>query len=65
MESVELSADFLSQQDAVIIATDHSNVDYESIVRSSSLVIDTRNATVGVKIGREKIRKTWYIDQYS
>lgn len=58
MESVELSADFLSQQDAVIIATDHSNVDYDSLVRNSSLVIDTRNATVGVKIGREKIRKT-------
>ena len=58
MESVELSADFLSQQDAVLIATDHSQFDYEHIVRHSELVIDTRNATQQVEIGREKIRKT-------
>lgn len=57
MRSQELTAEFLSQQDCVLIATDHSSYDYESIVRHASLVIDTRNATRGVQAGREKIRK--------
>lgn len=35
----------LAQYDCVIIVTDHSDYDYEKIVRESNLVIDTRNAT--------------------
>jgi UDP-N-acetyl-D-glucosamine dehydrogenase len=35
----------LGQYDCVIIVTDHSDYDYEKIVRESKLVIDTRNAT--------------------
>ena len=37
--------DNLGQYDCVIIVTDHSDYDYEKIVRESKLVIDTRNAT--------------------
>ncbi|MGB1926614.1 MAG: nucleotide sugar dehydrogenase [Rubripirellula sp.] len=58
MNSASLSAGFLAQQDAVLIATDHSDFDYDFIVQHSNLVIDTRNATELVKEGREKIRKT-------
>jgi UDP-N-acetyl-D-glucosamine dehydrogenase len=58
MNSVELSAEFLAKQDAVLIATDHSDFDYDFIVKHAPLVIDTRNATASVKEGREKIRKT-------
>ena len=58
MSSESLSAGFLAQQDAVLIATDHSDFDYDFIVQHSNLVIDTRNATELVKEGREKIRKT-------
>lgn len=57
MESQPLSEEFLASQDAVLIATDHTDFDYESIVRHSQLVIDTRNATANVKQGRDKIRK--------
>jgi UDP-N-acetyl-D-glucosamine dehydrogenase len=57
MESQPLTADYLGAQDCVLIATDHSAYDYDFIVRSSRLVIDTRNATQHVKQGREKIRK--------
>jgi UDP-N-acetyl-D-glucosamine dehydrogenase len=39
----------------VVIATDHSSYDYESIVHSAKLVIDTRNATRRVMRHREKI----------
>ena len=45
MGSKILTETFLQSQDAVIIATDHTAFDYEQIVRSSRLVIDTRNAT--------------------
>jgi len=58
MESVELTAKFLNDQDAVLISTDHSDFDYEFIVENSDLVIDTRNATQFVASGKSKIRKT-------
>ncbi|QDV67249.1 UDP-N-acetyl-D-glucosamine 6-dehydrogenase [Rosistilla carotiformis] len=57
MKSQELTAEFLSQQDCVLIATDHSAYDYDFIVEHSSLIVDTRNATSAVQSGREKIRK--------
>ena len=38
----------LRQYDAVIIVTDHSTYDYQSIVDQAQLVIDTRNATKGI-----------------
>lgn len=41
--------DDLSQYDAVVIVTDHSDYDYGRIVRESKLVIDTRNATKGIR----------------
>lgn len=57
MQSQELTPEFLAEQDAVLIATDHSAFDYAAIVKHSQLVIDTRNATAAVTEGREKIRK--------
>lgn len=57
MQSRELTAEFLSRQDCVLIATDHSAYDYQFIVRHAPLVVDTRNATRGVRERREKIRK--------
>ena len=38
----------LSQYDAVVIVTDHSDYDYPAIVEQSQLVVDTRNATKGI-----------------
>lgn len=49
MRSVPLTEENLGRYDCVIIATDHSDYDYDFIVRNSSLVVDTRNATRGVK----------------
>ncbi len=37
--------DDLGRFDCVIIVTDHSDYDYERIVKESRLVVDTRNAT--------------------
>jgi UDP-N-acetyl-D-glucosamine dehydrogenase len=50
--SVILTPSVLGSMDAVIIATDHSEYDYGKIVMVSKLVIDTRNATKGIREGR-------------
>src|SRR6202049_5054309 len=39
----------LGQYDCALIVTDHSDYDYARIVRESQLVVDTRNATRGIK----------------
>jgi len=57
LESVELTEEFLREQDCLLIATDHSAYDYDWLVGHSQLVVDTRNATKDVKEGRDKIVK--------
>ncbi len=48
MESIEWSARNLAGYDAVLIATDHTDVDYQLLADSASLVVDTRNAMKNV-----------------
>ncbi|KPJ61784.1 MAG: UDP-N-acetyl-D-glucosamine dehydrogenase [Planctomycetes bacterium DG_23] len=55
LASVALSEDFLAEQDAALVVTDHSAYDWEFIVKNSQLVIDTRNATKAVRGNRERI----------
>lgn len=49
LTSNELTPEFLDSLDCALIATDHSRFDYEMIVKHSSLVVDTRNATKDLK----------------
>jgi len=53
--SVELTPQTIAAYDCVLIATDHTSYDYEVIVKNAKLVVDTRNATRRVKVGREKV----------
>ena len=55
MRSVDLTPEKFASYDCVLIATDHSSYDYDSIVRNSKLVVDTRNATRRVQKDRGKI----------
>ncbi len=55
MSSATLSEDLLKKTDAVLIATDHSGLDYQWLVSNASLVVDTRNATREVREGLEKV----------
>ncbi|MDR2171158.1 MAG: nucleotide sugar dehydrogenase [Planctomycetaceae bacterium] len=57
MQSTNLTKEFLNSQDCILIATDHSNYDYDFIVQNSNLIVDSRNATKNVKNGKEKIIK--------
>ncbi|MBC7170081.1 nucleotide sugar dehydrogenase [Candidatus Bipolaricaulota bacterium] len=55
LDSVPLTADELQRSDLVVIATDHSSVDYGFVVAHARQVLDTRNATRGVAAGRDRI----------
>jgi UDP-N-acetyl-D-glucosamine dehydrogenase len=47
MESTPL--DRLEEFDCVLIVTDHSDYDFEDIVKRSQLIVDSRNATRGIQ----------------
>jgi UDP-N-acetyl-D-glucosamine dehydrogenase len=49
LEMANTPLENLGQYDAILIVTDHSSYDYKWIVNESQLVVDTRNATKGIK----------------
>jgi UDP-N-acetyl-D-glucosamine dehydrogenase len=55
MVSVPLTDEAIEGADVVLVATDHSVVDYARVVEHAQLVVDTRNACRAVKVGREKV----------
>lgn len=56
-KSVTLTPKSLSSADAVLIVTDHDDVDYAMIGRHAGLVLDTRNAMARAKVRGAHIRK--------
>jgi UDP-N-acetyl-D-glucosamine dehydrogenase len=56
-KSKPLTTKSLSRYDCAVVATDHSNYDYDMIVKNAKLIIDTRNATKNVKKFNNKIWK--------
>jgi UDP-N-acetyl-D-glucosamine dehydrogenase len=53
-ESVALTNEEIDKADAVVIVTDHSNVDYQRLLERSRVIVDTRNVTS--KLLRERGR---------
>jgi UDP-N-acetyl-D-glucosamine dehydrogenase len=49
LNMVSTPLDRLEEFDCVLIVTDHSDYDFEDIVRRSQLVVDSRNATKGIQ----------------
>ena len=49
IKSKAYSDKLIKSQDCVVILTAHSNIDYKAIVKNAKLVVDTRNATQGIK----------------
>ena len=41
--------------DAVVIVTDHEDVDYQRVVDHATLVVDTRNVTAKTTGGRARV----------
>ena len=55
-ESVELRADTVINYDAVLISTNHTDIDYQLLSDSAALILDTRNAMNGF-VGNAEIVK--------
>lgn len=55
IKSTKLTAAVLKQADLVVILTNHTQYDYNWIVKNSKAIFDTRNATHEVTQGRKKI----------
>jgi UDP-N-acetyl-D-glucosamine dehydrogenase len=53
----ETTPEYVGSLDCVLIATDHSVFDWQEIIQSAQLILDTRNATHSVTSHREKIYK--------
>ena len=53
--NVDLTDAALSDCDVALIVTDHSNVDYQRVVNLAPIIVDTRNATAGLKKGKGRI----------
>jgi len=53
--AVEIGDDMLGNYDCVLILTDHSSIDYHAIVRSASLILDTRGATRGLPVRENQV----------
>lgn len=48
LESGKLNGE-IDASDCVVVVTDHTGVDYESVVRRASVIVDTRNALRGIE----------------
>ena len=48
-KNVSLDIENIENQDAIVITTDHSNVDYDLIGKHAKLIIDTRNVMANIK----------------
>ncbi len=57
LDSAKLDPEYLGHLDCAVIVTDHTAFDYDLIVNSSNIVIDTRNATKNVTDHRDRIWK--------
>lgn len=57
MKSVDVTPEALAGYDVAVICTAHDDIDWESIVEHSKLVVDSRNATKDVINNRERIHK--------
>jgi UDP-N-acetyl-D-glucosamine dehydrogenase len=57
LHGIPLTAENIARQDAVVVVTDHSTVDYGYVLQYAHLVVDTRNATSGLGFARDRIVK--------
>ncbi len=57
VRSVALDKETIAQQDAVLIITDHSDVDYDLVAGNATLVFDTRNAMKTAEGDHENVVK--------
>jgi UDP-N-acetyl-D-glucosamine dehydrogenase len=57
-KSVSLDPEALAQYNAVLICTDHKNVDYNMVVTHAQLVVDTRNIITRLDLDADNVVRT-------
>jgi UDP-N-acetyl-D-glucosamine dehydrogenase len=55
MQSVSIDPASVANYDAVLIVTDHTEIDWRSLANAAKIVVDTRNVTANLTEGKEKI----------
>ena len=55
LKSVEVTESRLADADCVLILADHAAFDYASVVATSRLVVDARNATWGIEAPKDRV----------
>ncbi len=55
LESTPITEEALKKADCLLILTDHSEIDWQYVIDNSSLVVDTRQVSYGIKKGKEKV----------
>jgi UDP-N-acetyl-D-glucosamine dehydrogenase len=56
-KSITWDAKTIKQQDLVLIATQHSNVDYKALAKWATCIVDTRNAMTGIPTRKGQLIK--------
>jgi UDP-N-acetyl-D-glucosamine dehydrogenase len=56
-KSVALTAEAIAGYDAVLVSTDHDNIDYAAVVKHAKVVVDTRNVCGKAGIVSDKVFK--------
>lgn len=54
-KGVELSDEILRWADAVVVVTDHRQIDFQRVVDQAALLVDTRNVAAALRPGRARI----------
>jgi UDP-N-acetyl-D-glucosamine dehydrogenase len=57
LKSCDLQPSTVSDQNCVVIVTDHAKVDYRMVAEAAPLIVDTRNALKGYAGSRDRIVK--------
>lgn len=55
--SVELTTEMLGSYDAVLVATDHDEVDYAAVAQSAKLIVDSRNVFARLGLPMDRVVK--------
>lgn len=56
-KSIDWDLKAIAGYDAVLISTDHTDIDYEGLVREAALIVDTRNKTAHIDGAEGKVYK--------
>jgi len=55
LKSLDLTQNTINEQDAIVITTDHTNIDYKSLGKHAKLIVDTRNIMATVKNPKARV----------